>query len=112
MKRPIILSIFTIATSFFIFGVMWIAIMSKGVYENTFGLWYFYATMLLLSLWQISMYGLYCMRFWGAALCISTVSIHQIVLCVAGAWSLSQLPLLVVPLVLVAWLKFTNRLTH
>lgn len=111
MKKPLSVFIFTILTSLIVAGVLAMATLSKNVYLDLFGLWYWYTTIALLTAWIASMVGVFYLRSWAVIASVIVLLIHQIVLVFAGAWSLSRLPMLVVPVVFFVWLHFTKRLT-
>ncbi len=109
MKRPLIITLFIILTALLIVGVLVLAVGSKDIYEKTFSLWYFYSTIGLFLSWLVAMYGLWFMKPWAALLCVLTTMVHHLTLLIVGAWSISQLPLLLVPIIIVGWV-FRNQL--
>lgn len=111
MKRPLPVYIFTILTSLVVAGVLALATLSKDVYLDLFGLWYWYTTIVLLTAWIVSMVGVFYLRSWAVIASVIVLLTHQIVLVFAGVWSLSRFPMLVVPVAFFVWLHFTKRLT-
>lgn len=111
MKRPLPVYIFTILTSLVVAGVLALAALSKEVYVELFGLWYWYTTIVLLTAWITSMVGVFYLKSWAVIASVNILLAHQIVLVFAGVWSLSRLPMLVVPVAFFVWLHVTKRLT-
>ena len=111
MKRPLPVYIFTILTSLVVAGILALAALSKEVYMELFGLWYWYTTIVLLTAWLVAMVGVFYLRSWAVIASVNVLLAHQIVLVLAGVWSLSRLPMFVVPVAFFVWLHFTKRLT-
>ena len=101
--KELIEKTFAVTSSVIIFGVLVIAITSKAVYESTFGEWYFYSTVSLLVVWIVAMAGLLFKQSWSYIAAITVLLVHQVTLIVAGAWELNQLPLLLIPGLLIYW---------
>jgi hypothetical protein len=107
--KELIEKIFTVSSSLIILGVLVIALTSKATYESTYGLWYFYSTIILLSAWIVAMAGLFFKKYWSYISAIVILFTHQVTLVVSGAWQPDKLLLILIPSLLICWFRSSKN---
>lgn len=94
-------SIYSIATGLIAIGVLYMAFISRGLYTEQVGVWYFYVMVFLLSGWIISMFGFFKHMKWAYISSTSIIIIQQLILLYLSRWQASSIALLIVHLILV-----------
>lgn len=100
----------SLITALLVLGVLWVHLLSKDAFLANFNKWYFYSTAVLMSGWVVSMAGLFVNKHWAYFLAIAVLVLHQVTLVISGAWQLNQVPMLVLPVLILWWFKGSSPL--